>query len=80
MISVYKVWATEVRSRHQGGIFIVWREEEGWEVEGAWRFGPNVVSFTVTSGQKCWYVVGEYVPPNDLPVVHQITHALTCGP
>ena len=44
------------------------------------KFGPNMVSFTVTSGQKRWYVVREYVPPNDLPAVQQITHALACGP
>ena len=41
-------------------------------------FGPNVVSFTVTSGQQPWYVVREYVPPNNLPKVIWITHALSC--
>ena len=62
-----------------GGVAIIRREEEGWGVEGVRRFGPNVVIFTVTSGQKRWYVVGAYVPPNDLPTVHWITHALACG-
>ena len=38
-----------------------------------------MLSFTVTSGQKRWYVVGAYVPPNNLPAFHQIAHALTCG-
>ena len=37
-------------------------------------------SFTVMLGQKRWYVVGAYVPPNNLSVVHKIAHALTCGP
>ena len=37
-----------------------------------------MVSFTVTSGQKFWYIIGAYVPPNDLTAVHQISHALTC--
>ena len=43
-------------------------------------FGPNVVSFTVMSGRKRWYVVRAYVPPDNLPAVQQITHALACGP
>ena len=43
------------------------------------RFGPNVVSLKVTSGKKCWYVVGAYMPPNNLPVVIRITHVLACG-
>ena len=77
--SGYKLWATEAEIRHRGGIAIVWREEEVWEVEGARIFGPNVVSFTFVSGQKRWYVIRACVPPNYLPVVHQISHSLICG-
>ena len=58
-------------------VSIVWREEKVWKIEGARSFGPNVLSFTVTSGQKLWYIIGAYVLSNNLPVVHQITHALT---
>ena len=64
--SGYKVWATEAERQHWGGIAIVCRDEGEWGVEGAQSFGPNVVSFTVTSVKKRWYVVGAYVPPNDL--------------
>ena len=67
---VNKVWVTEGEIRHRGGISIVWREEAGWQVEGATIFGSNVVSFTITEGQKIWYVVGSYVPTNNQPVVH----------
>ena len=42
-------------------------------------FGSTVVSFTVTSGWKRWYVVGAYMSPNNLPAVNQITYALVCG-
>ena len=63
----YKVWATEAEIRHRGGIAIVWREEEGWKVEVVTNFGPNMVSFTITSGRRRWYVVGAYAPPNDQP-------------
>ena len=42
-------------------------------------FEPNVISFTVTSGRKIWYIVGAYVPPNDLLAVHPVTYALEYG-
>ena len=50
--SGYKVCFTEAEIRHRGGITTIWREEGGWEVEGAKSFGPNVVSFIVTFGWK----------------------------
>ena len=31
-ITGYYVWATEAEIHHQGGIFIVWRWEEGWSL------------------------------------------------
>ena len=43
-------------------------------------FGPNVVIFIITSGRKLWYVIGAYVPPNDLLTVQCIKQALACGP
>ena len=61
----YKVWAAEADIRHRGEITLVWREETGWQVESVTVFGLNMVSFTITAGQKRWYVVGAYVTPND---------------
>ena len=48
----YKVWATEADSRHRVRIAIVWREELVSQVEGTMRFGMNMVSFTITAGNK----------------------------
>ena len=76
----YKVWATEVETQHWGGITVFWREEVGWEVERARSFGTIVVYFTVMLGNKYWYVVGAYVPPNDPSEVHHITYAVTWCP
>ena len=39
-------------------------------------FGPNVVSFLIKFGSRIWYVVGSYVPPNDVPAVHCVDQAL----
>ena len=61
--SSYKVWAVEAEKRHRGGITIVWREELVWQVEGAKNFGPNVVSFTIMSRRRQWYVFGHMCPP-----------------
>ena len=41
-----------------------------FQVEGTASFGPNVVSFLLTSGARLWYVLGAYVPPNDMTAVH----------
>ena len=78
--SGYTVWATEAESQHRGGITIVWRDAEGWRVEGVRNFGPNVVSFMITSGRKCWHGVGTYVIPKYLPTTNWIRKSLECGP
>ena len=76
----YKVWATEAERRQWDRITIVCREEAGWKVEGATSFVPHVEFFTITAGQKRWYVVGKYVPPNDQLTVHQVEQALARFP
>ena len=37
-------------------------------------------SFKITAGRKRWYVVGEYVPPNDQPTLHQVDQDLLFDP
>ena len=71
---------TEAEIRCQGGITIVWRDAEGWGVEGVRSFGPNMVIFIITSGRKRWYGVGAYVTTNKLPTINWIRKALDCGP
>ena len=45
-------------------------------MEDTASFGPNVVSFLIKLGSRLWYVVGSYVPPNDVPAVHSVDQAL----
>ena len=45
-------------------------------MEGIVNFGPNVVSFLLTSGSQIWYIVGAYVLPNYAPAIHRIEQAL----
>ena len=42
-------------------------------------FGPNVVSFTITTGRKQNYVIRVYMPPKDQPVVHWVVQSLEHG-
>ena len=73
----YNVSATEAESWHcGGGVALVWREATGWQVDNTARFGPNVVSFLLTSGARLWYVGGLYAPPNDVAGVHRLEQAL----
>ena len=64
---------------HRGGIAIIWKEEEGWRVEGAKIFGTNVVGFTITAGRKRWYAIRAYMPPNNQTAVHRVHQALAQG-
>ena len=48
----------------------------GWQVEGISNYGPNVVSFLLTTGRRRWYVVGAYVPPNDASTIAHVEQAL----
>ena len=59
----YKVWSTEVESRHRDKIPTVWIEEAGWQVEDATRFGPNVESFTITAGRNNRMSSANMCPP-----------------
>ena len=52
----------------------------GWQVEGNIYFGPNVVSFLIMLGAIQWYVVGTYMPPNDVQTVYCMDQALKSAP
>ena len=49
-------------------------------MEGTTIFGPNVVTFLLMLGERRWYVVGAYVPPNYVPAVHRMEQALRAAP
>ena len=55
---------------------MAWREKAGWQVEGIANYGPNVVSFVLKMGRQRWYFVGEYVPPNNAPIIARVEEAL----
>ena len=70
----------ESMSWYQGSTAVMWRQEEVWQIKGMTKYGPNVVSFMLTMGWKRWYVVGEYIPPNDQSSVRRVEQALAYFP
>ena len=59
---------------------VAWIEAAGLQVQGMSNFGPNLVSFLLTPRERRWYIMGEYVLPNDVPTGHQVKQALTKKP
>ena len=53
---------------------MVWKAAKRMQVESTYSFVPNVVSFLLMLVARRWYVVGAYVPPNDVPDVHCEAH------
>jgi hypothetical protein len=53
-------------SGHQGGVALVWKENDRkFEVESVlFNNGPNIVTFQLTTGDERFYVIGIYVPPD----------------
>ena len=44
------------------------------------NFVPNVVSFLLMLGERRWYSVGSYVPPNNEPSMYRVYQALKAVP
>jgi hypothetical protein len=72
----YSVITSNAPSAHQGWIsFFWWQTKHTRSRTGACR--PNVLSFVIVIGSQCFYVMGCYIPPNDLPtLVPQVKQAL----
>jgi hypothetical protein len=64
--SGFKVLSSKAASRHQGGIALLWREGlQGVEVEAAQILTPNLLTFQLVTGDKQFYCMGVYIPPNN---------------
>ena len=64
--SGYTIMCSKAVSGHQGGVAIMWKENDPkFEVESVlFNNGPNIVTFQVTTGDERFYVIGIYVPPD----------------
>jgi len=67
MMSGYKVLSTKAPSKHKGGIALLWQPvQEGFEVEATRVVTPNLITFQLVTGDDRYYVMGKYIPPNDV--------------
>jgi len=78
--SGYNVRSTHAPSKWQGGISLFWRASESYEIEEVELRGPNVLSFQLVSGAARWYIVGCYIPPNDLTTLTHVEQAWQACP
>jgi hypothetical protein len=61
---------------HQGGIALFWQANKTHEVKDWCISGPDVLSFVIITGSKRFYIVGCYIPPNNLCTLPQVKQAL----
>ncbi len=64
--SGYKVLATKAPSKHQGGIALLWQpEHKTFEIEATKIVTLHLITFQLVMGDKRYYVIGIYIPPNN---------------
>ena len=61
----YRVLATDAPSRHRGGVALFYRPSPLFAVEDVRDYGPNVISFKVTTGGRRWYIIVCYLAPDN---------------
>ena len=64
--SRYAIMCSKAVSGHQGGVALMWKEEDPkFEVESVlFSNGPNIVTFQVATGDERFYVIRIYIPPD----------------
>jgi hypothetical protein len=80
-LSGFKVLLSKAASRHQGGIALLWREgNQGVEVKAARILTPNLLTFQLVTGDKRFYCIGVYIPPNNMMGVEDLRLAWEACP
>jgi hypothetical protein len=78
--SGYNVQATHTPSAWQGGISLFWRAGDLYEVKEVELHGPNVLSFQLVTSAAIYYIVGCYIPPNELTTLTHVEQAWMACP
>jgi hypothetical protein len=80
--SGYNVRATHAPSAWQGGISLFWRASDlyEYEVKEVELCGPNVLSFQLVTHAARYYIVGCYIPPNNLTTLMHVEQAWMACP
>ena len=76
----YSVVATDVPSRHRGGVANFYHPAPHFAVEAVRNFGPNVIGFQLATGVRRWCIVGCYFAPDDTSTIEMVVKALRSRP
>ena len=76
----YRVVATDVPSRHHGGVALFYRPSPLFAVEAVRQFGPNLLRFQSATGARRWYIIGCYLSPEDTSTIERVVVALNERP
>jgi exonuclease III len=81
-VSGYSIMYSKALSGHQGGVALMWKENDPkFEVESVlFNNGPNIATFQLTTGDERFYVIGIYVPPNCSKGVDDLRNAWDACP
>ena len=72
----YSIVATDVPSRHRGGVAVFHRTAPHFAVEAVQQFGPNVVGFQLATGERRWYIVGCHLAPDGTSTIESVVAVL----
>eukprot|EP00957_Ditylum_brightwellii_P145561 11083161-Ditylum_brightwellii.AAC.1 len=64
--------ASNAPSAHQGGIALCWKVNKAYEVKEVKFLGPHVLSFQLRMGLDQYFVMGCYIPPDDLAALEHV--------
>ena len=72
----YKISATNAPSKHQGGVAFCWRKKSNmFIVKEEKKWHPNVMTIHVVTRKIRYYIVGCYLPPDDLETLEYVKKA-----
>ena len=66
---IYSVVTTYVPNQHRRGVAVFYWSSMWLAVEAIHKFGPNVASFQLASGEQRWYIIRCYLTPDNAQTI-----------
>ena len=76
----YNIVASNATSKSQGGVAFCWKQKDSFVVEAERKWHANVMSIHVVTGNTRYYIVGCYLPPDDLASLEYVKKAWSQRP
>jgi hypothetical protein len=73
--SGYSVLASSATSVRQGGIALLWRGNNSYEVKETQIWGVNVISLQLKMDNAQFFIMRYYIPPSDLQTLTDVEQA-----